>query len=471
MKSNFRLFLLLLIIASISFAQERISLENGSLKIKYLENSTYSVEADSFATISEFLVQYHDGSQYNNDYRSRYQYNTMAKVSEITDQYWSGSDWENDFRILFDYDASGNNTMTTFQNYSGSSWENSSRKVVVCDTNGNPIHQENQNWMEQSWVPYLANDNVYNQVSKLVQTITSQYNYWDPTPQWILQSKSTYTYNQDDKLTTRKSFSPGPDSNWFPLFQEDYRYNSDGLEQSKKSIVSDDSGATWKPFVADTTAYNNNKNRTYHKREYYNGSNWQNDYLVQSTYNGDLEIERQETIWSRTSNNMSRERYVFTYNQQNMLNDVLEQYWNNGAWENMWHDYYSYNQLGYHSEIESFFWNMSSWIPLIKYLMTYSMVVEVYDHSELIKDFVLYQNYPNPFNSMTKIIYYLPTATDVSLKLFNAIGQEVKLVDSGFKLPGKYEITIDEFSLSSGVYYYQLITKLGETTKKMILIK
>lgn len=471
MKMYLRSILLLLISISISFAQERINFEKGSLKVKYLGNSNISAKIDSNAMISEFLVQFHDGSQYNNDYRSTYQYNTIGKVDEIMDQVWDGSDWQNDFRIQFDYNESGFNTMTTYQSYSGTAWENSSRSIVVNDSNGNPIHIEDQTWYQNAWAPYVAEDNVFGPDSQLVESISSQYDYWNPSPKWSYLHKSTFTYNQQGQRTSRETRNFGPDSSWFLTFREDIRYNSDGLEQSKKSVISNDSGVTFDPFLWDTTAYNNNKKRTYHHRQYHNGSNWQDEYLSESTYLDTLEKERVVTMWARTSDQMSKEKYTFNYNQQNQLNDVIEQYWNNGAWENFWHDYYSYNQYGYHSEIETFMWYSSSWNPFSKYLMTYTMVVDVGDMGKLTKDFVLYQNYPNPFNSMTKIIYYLPIATNVTLKLFNAIGQEVKLIDSGFKLAGKHEMTLNEFNLSSGVYYYQLITKFGEATKKMILLK
>src|SRR5690554_4985606 len=99
MKVYFRSLLILLIIVLMSFAQERITFEKGSLKVKYLGNSNISVKIDSNAMISEFLVQFHDGSQYKNDYRSTYKYNTIGKVDEIMDQVWDGSDWQEDFRI------------------------------------------------------------------------------------------------------------------------------------------------------------------------------------------------------------------------------------------------------------------------------------------------------------------------------------------------------------------------------------
>jgi hypothetical protein len=88
-------------------------------------------------------------------------------------------------------------------------------------------------------------------------------------------------------------------------------------------------------------------------------------------------------------------------------------------------------------------------------------------------EYVLYQNYPNPFNPITKIKYEIRESGLVSLRVLNAIGQEVKLIDNEYKEKGVYEIEFDasKYGLSSGVYLYQLITKNQIITKKMILIK
>jgi len=88
-------------------------------------------------------------------------------------------------------------------------------------------------------------------------------------------------------------------------------------------------------------------------------------------------------------------------------------------------------------------------------------------------EYVLYQNYPNPFNPITKIKYEIKESGLVSLRVLNALGQEVKLIDNEYKEKGVYEIEFDasKYGLSSGVYLYQLITKNQIITKKMILVK
>jgi photosystem II stability/assembly factor-like uncharacterized protein len=90
-----------------------------------------------------------------------------------------------------------------------------------------------------------------------------------------------------------------------------------------------------------------------------------------------------------------------------------------------------------------------------------------------VKDFKLEQNYPNPFNPSTKIRYQVPAAGEVSVKLLDALGRELAVLENSVKEPGVYEINFDsgKYSLSSGVYLYSIRAGDYVSTKKMILLK
>jgi hypothetical protein len=85
-------------------------------------------------------------------------------------------------------------------------------------------------------------------------------------------------------------------------------------------------------------------------------------------------------------------------------------------------------------------------------------------------EFILEQNYPNPFNPSTVISYQLAVSSDVVLKVFDVLGNEIATLVDEYKPAGRYEVEF-EAALPSGVYFYQL--RAGELiqTRKMILIK
>jgi len=93
------------------------------------------------------------------------------------------------------------------------------------------------------------------------------------------------------------------------------------------------------------------------------------------------------------------------------------------------------------------------------------------DNGLLPQNFELVQNYPNPFNPSTTIEYALPKAGQVSLKIYNVIGQEVATLVDGFQSAGSYSHNYDASGTPSGVYFYKLTHAQGSLTRKMLLVK
>ncbi|MFQ3599171.1 MAG: T9SS type A sorting domain-containing protein [Chloroherpetonaceae bacterium] len=107
----------------------------------------------------------------------------------------------------------------------------------------------------------------------------------------------------------------------------------------------------------------------------------------------------------------------------------------------------------------------------------YSNIIEV--DAGLPKTFELSQNYPNPFNPTTVINYQLPTASNVSLKIYDVLGKEVATLVNGRQEAGSYNFNFNASNLSSGVYFYRLQASATNgasgsnfvQTKKMMLVK
>lgn len=93
-----------------------------------------------------------------------------------------------------------------------------------------------------------------------------------------------------------------------------------------------------------------------------------------------------------------------------------------------------------------------------------------------ISDFSLMQNYPNPFNPSTKINFNLKVDSNIKLKLFDALGQQVTLLSSGTFSKGLHSMSFDFSNYSGGVYFYQMEATGVDgsnftSVKKMIYLK
>ncbi len=91
--------------------------------------------------------------------------------------------------------------------------------------------------------------------------------------------------------------------------------------------------------------------------------------------------------------------------------------------------------------------------------------------SSIVKEFSLSQNYPNPFNPNTKINFSLPKGDYVSLRVYDMLGREVKVLVSENLTAGEYQADFDAKGLSSGMYYYSLRAGEYVDVKKMVLVK
>jgi hypothetical protein len=85
--------------------------------------------------------------------------------------------------------------------------------------------------------------------------------------------------------------------------------------------------------------------------------------------------------------------------------------------------------------------------------------------------FQLQQNYPNPFNPSTVITFTIPKAGNVTLTVYNSVGQEVATLINGYKTAQTYNLTFSGSDLASGVYIYTLKYDNNLVSKKMILMK
>lgn len=86
--------------------------------------------------------------------------------------------------------------------------------------------------------------------------------------------------------------------------------------------------------------------------------------------------------------------------------------------------------------------------------------------------FDLSNNYPNPFNPSTTINFSLAKEGNVSLKVYNIMGELVKtIVDNAYKSAGSYNVSVRMDNFSSGIYFYTLTQGPNMITKKMILLK
>jgi hypothetical protein len=119
---------------------------------------------------------------------------------------------------------------------------------------------------------------------------------------------------------------------------------------------------------------------------------------------------------------------------------------------------------------------VTKYAPLIKLSNIQAPVAAEDNHPPVPYTFGLRQNVPNPFNPSTTISFSLDRASDVTLTVYNILGQRVRVLLDEHRAAGEYEVIWDGRAeagntVASGIYFYRLASADRILAKKMVLIR
>jgi hypothetical protein len=87
------------------------------------------------------------------------------------------------------------------------------------------------------------------------------------------------------------------------------------------------------------------------------------------------------------------------------------------------------------------------------------------------KEFALLQNYPNPFNPATTISYTLQERANITINIYNSLGQKMTTLYKGQQEAGSHTIQWNAKNMASGIYFYELQAEQFSAVQKMLLLK
>jgi hypothetical protein len=90
---------------------------------------------------------------------------------------------------------------------------------------------------------------------------------------------------------------------------------------------------------------------------------------------------------------------------------------------------------------------------------------------ELIEGFFVERNFPNPFTASTTVRFGIPVHSQVTVTVYNVLGQRVATAFDGNLSGGAHEISLDLKGMSSGIYVYRIQSDFGTITQQMVLTR
>lgn len=467
MEHPVRFLILAILLSTILIGQSKYIPKIDSTIFYMSDKVIVTLLSDSTSKVSELLIQQYQTNQYVNYYRALYSYNNDGNQTEYLSQTWNNSAWENSYRMENTYNAQGLLSATLFQYYA-SGWQNSSKTERFYNAYNNFTQIVDYYWYNSAWGPSYKSEFSYDSQQRLVEQVGSSYNQWQVPPGWVYTYKLTNQYNSLSQVELDYVYYYDG-VNWNISSRTSYTYTPSGKSETSYTEEYDSTITSWQPVSSDSSAYNMNDQLTYNIYRRFEGTTWQNIEQIENFYQNSLITESVQTSWMYDPYDIFKYKDLFSYSADNLVSQT-SQSWENNQWINQSLMNMSYNSQNNVTVMEMFIWNGQSWDPNYKYMYSYISLVDVND-DELINDFDLYQNYPNPFNSSTRIVYTVAKSSEVSLVIYNSLGEKVKVIDQGLKSPGKYEVVLEDNSLSSGVYFYEFKTPTKKLSKKMVLLK
>lgn len=404
----------------------------------------------------KFTKNGHDTVNYATEFVTYTYDNSGNPLTEITQQIQAGVRI-NRIRINYTYDNQGNNLTDLYEKWEDSAWVNIYKYTSTYDDAGNLITNIEEMWKDSKWENVSRYTTTYDDSGRW---LTELLEFWD-NGDWVNDARYTASRDNSGNLLTDLSEIWFKDA-WINDFKTSYTYENNGNSILEIDQIWED--GEWVDFFRFSATYNN----------------------------GFWLTELYEDYDDSTNSWVPTYRYTATYdNSNNLLVDLAEE-WTGDTWVNFVRRIYNYDNNNNSIHGENFVWRNNAWRPEQGTLVLYydnhdkslnctalvadieytSFVISgVDDEQSTSVSFSLAQNYPNPFNPVTNISFSLPRESNVNLKVYDLLGNEIITLLDEHKSSGTHHVQFNGGSLSSGVYFYKIETGEFTSTKKLILMK
>jgi hypothetical protein len=437
---------------------------------------------------------------------------------------WSATDTT---RHLYTFNGNGRMTLDLSQRFTGSGWVDYARLVYTYDTRGNLLSQLREVQVDGHWQGDIRYSFTYdlanNQLTFLEElnfngqltnrslstytydehgnTTSSSYQIWSiDSTQWVNSSRTSYVYNAAGRQTS-SLYEQWDSDRWVVDVRSTYSYDQYGRDSCE--LVEKWNGTGWVNFEKISRTFDSPGNLTLWLSVVWSDSGWVNNMRGTNTFDASgSPLSYLYELW-RNGRWGSIEQQVFSYDADYRRTSILIEldFKLTGLWPNKGCQSYTYDDQARLTLAVNHFWKDSSWVRgygwgsgvvggmeigvgdsagnayrfdeahtvMFHYRTTSTGLLSGW--TEMPASFALFQNYPNPFNPTTTIRYALPKRSQVTLTVFNTLGQQMAMLVNGEVEAGYHEARFDARGLASGVYFYRLTAGGYSQIRKLCIVK
>ncbi len=341
---------------------------------------------------------------------------TSAYMNEVVHFYWANNQWVEEYKENHHYNANDPLTVTYQWEWINNQWVYAAMMTYSYDTQGHMVQMEMKTWDEPTgtWEDFMRMNITNNAQGNPVEVVIEVYFMGS----WRSIARIVMTYNAQDQIIELLSQEYDMlDSVWVDGWRELMTYDANNLmiEVLEQEWIA----GTWEDVYKDLISYDA----------------------------GGLRTEVISQTWIGAWENYARETY--TYNAEDVLIHILEEWWDGAAWEDDYFYTMTYDvQSRLHEQILQE-WMGGSWENLERELWTYDLPVGVATPSVRTAELVVY---PNPATHAATLALELNQTTNVTITMYDLSGRMMVQRHEGVMPEGKHQMMIPVSDLPQGYY-------------------
>jgi hypothetical protein len=353
-----------------------------------------------------------------------YEYNGQNKISQSVFYFCVGSEYYPFLKNYFSYDDNKNSVQfTEYISTDGYNWGLDFSEITYYTKNGEKEKILSRKWSGTQWENNRLTESFFDISGRDTLTISSDWN----------------------------------GSAWIPYYRKKSEYSLNG--KGKNVSSENDYGTGWEKFQLQSYKNDENGRTSEILTQKWDGTLWTNNAKAIFIYEG-----FKESIYLQTWGGAK----FFDFGRFTTLTDkdgyFIESFYDkneNDSWLPAESIISLYNPDGY--EVHYIANSMKAYYRQPDKVKT--------EDALTVKDMELFQNFPNPFNPSTVIKYNVNKAGNITLKIFDVMGREVKNLVNEYKQAGSYSVEFNASNLPSGVYFAKITSGKSSLVNKMLLLK
>ncbi|MEQ8525796.1 T9SS type A sorting domain-containing protein [Gracilimonas sp.] len=360
-------------------------------------------------------------------------YKTDNDIGRSTLQWTSEEGWMNAYRINYSYSADRLTITQNWQFYSEEGWEGDGSYTFVFTEDGLPV----------SYSYGLLGD-----------VFTQTFHYSESGRLDSATFSETYEGESYSEKIELEYITPDSILIYNTLTGEDEEPELTGYFVNRENAFVE---AYYESSYIDRYTYAGLSFDEYLKNVF-------NEFFFVEVYNDEYYTD--DEVWVPYS------RTILNYDGD-MVTEMVEEYYyeSEASWVSEYRNSYTYENGKISEDLATYSFDGTIWDDESRTLYEYGMVTSVPEYDDKVATFKLSQNYPNPFNPTTQIAYEISAPGKVLLEVYNVLGERVATLVNTNQNAGNHVVGFNASSLSSGIYYYKLVSGQNQLVRSMTLIK